>query len=373
MTFMATRPLAALRAAVGACMMLTALALLVVVNPGAARAQDEGPAVVLSATVSEDGATCPGVERLTRSQDDEVVFCYTVTNNSDVEIPAAVITDANPSGGGSFTAKAFGRGNGGALRPGDVATTKSTPIQLGTTGRVTHSPSITVNGVVISDDIMFSVNAPIVFISDMLVKTSNREPARPGEDVTFSYTLRNDAGEQLTEPRITDSVCTDIRLVGGDTDGDGILDVDEQFQYRCTTQLDATVETASTGGGMDSQGNLVLTTSRLTVTVEGERVEGSDDDPDDPDDSEVVDGPVTTQPDTSTETLPLSEGESGVLDPLVTTTTAFQVGNNPPMTLPRTGVTTGDTVGFSLALILLGAGFMLVASSAPIADRSRLS
>ena len=58
-------------------------------------------------------------------------------------------------------------------------------------------------------------------------------------NVTYNYNLTNDSstGAPIANPRVTDNRCADIRLTGGDANGNGVLDVGETWTYSCTTRF----------------------------------------------------------------------------------------------------------------------------------------
>jgi len=90
-------------------------------------------------------------------------------------------------------------------------------------------------------------------------KTADPTMISAGDMVTYTYivtNLRRDG--PLSSVGVSDDKCTSVIFVGGDTDGDDLLDVGETWTYRCSMTLSEDTTNTATVTGTDSDGNPVI-------------------------------------------------------------------------------------------------------------------
>jgi uncharacterized repeat protein (TIGR01451 family) len=125
-------------------------------------------------------------------------------------------------------------------------------------------------GATANDSITIIRSAPAIAI----VNTSSVTQATVGDVIAYTYTITNPGNVPLSGITVSDSVTGDITYQNGDTNGNGILDVGEQWRY--TTQHTAvtadivTLVNTATATGIYSGTAQTLTVSALSsVTVIG--------------------------------------------------------------------------------------------------------
>ncbi len=112
---------------------------------------------------------------------------------------------------------------------------------------------------------------PIVPIIGLLkVPSPLALPTGPGK-VTYNYSVWNVAKlQQLTDITVVDDKCSPVVLVSGDTNNNGKLDLDETWNYSCTSALlsGTTTNTAiATAHSTDGYYNTAIATAIATVVV----------------------------------------------------------------------------------------------------------
>lgn len=98
-------------------------------------------------------------------------------------------------------------------------------------------------------------------------------PAGPGP-VIYRYTVWNSGGQQagqlaLTGVTVADDKCSPVVFLSGDLNGNGKLDTDEKWEYRCTATLAKTTTNTSvaTGYSDDIYHQAAIATAIATVVV----------------------------------------------------------------------------------------------------------
>ncbi len=120
-----------------------------------------------------------------------------------------------------------------------------------------------------------------------------------GEELTYKILVDNIGNVTLTDVSVTDTIADSIEFIGGDTDGDDALDVDETWEYKATHIL-TQAEIDSNGG--DDDGDI-----DNTATAHSEEA---------PDVSDDADIPVVYNPAMSIDkSVPLDEnGDPQIAD-----------------------------------------------------------
>ena len=114
------------------------------------------------------------------------------------------------------------------------------------------------------------VTQPETVLSTSVSPTGGQAPLV----VTFTYTEKNTSPTTQTVisgVTLTDAACSPIKLVGGDTNGNGKLDVGETWTYTCsralTTAGTVTSQVKATGTDQDDQLAAPDETASVSVTV----------------------------------------------------------------------------------------------------------
>lgn len=112
------------------------------------------------------------------------------------------------------------------------------------------------------------VTQPHTDLSVTVSPTSGQAPL----PVTFTYTEKNSSttpGTAITNVALTDSACSPLKFVGGDTNNNGKLDVGETWTYTCSTTLTTpgVVTTAVKGTGIDSEDAQATPVESASTTV----------------------------------------------------------------------------------------------------------
>ena len=96
--------------------------------------------------------------------------------------------------------------------------------------------------------------------------------SQPGEEINYTFTVTNEGNVSLSDVAVTDILIATINGPTGDTDGDGELDVTEEWEYTgvyVITQDDidkGEVENQATAEGTAPDGTVVTDLSGLTIT-----------------------------------------------------------------------------------------------------------
>ncbi|HVA85453.1 MAG TPA: hypothetical protein VNF73_03930 [Candidatus Saccharimonadales bacterium] len=134
-----------------------------------------------------------------------------------------------------------------------------------TTNTATASGSY--NGSQVSDTAAATVTVPANAPGIHIVKAANPTslPAGGGP-VTYTYVVTNTGNTPLGNVTVTDNECAGVQLVGGDTNGNGKLDLSETWHYSCTATITATTTNVATVTA-SSGGTQVQDTDSATVAV----------------------------------------------------------------------------------------------------------
>jgi hypothetical protein len=123
------------------------------------------------------------------------------------------------------------------------------------------------------------VNTPTELRGDL---ADNPNPGDPPASVTSNFTVTNPGNTPLSNVSVTDSECGPVAPVpatgtnNGDTDGDGLLDVGEAWQFRCVRDIETgastnpagqTITNTATTTGTDPVGTLVTDDATDDVTA----------------------------------------------------------------------------------------------------------
>lgn len=134
-------------------------------------------------------------------------------------------------------------------------------------GVIVHGGINTHNSIctIINSDIgpVAPIVAPLIHVTK--IPTPLTLPNGPGS-VTYNFAVSNVGIVPMTNVTVTDNKCSLVTFVSGDTNGDSKLDVNEIWNYRCTTTLQQTTSNTVTATGM-ANGLTAKSTADATVVV----------------------------------------------------------------------------------------------------------
>lgn len=146
--------------------------------------------------------------------------------------------------------------NGRALAFGGTVTTDTDTIS--SLCATTTTAAVTASG-----------GAPLVtqppLISVLKVPTPLALPTGPGS-VTYNYAVSNIGTVPMSNVTVTDNMCPNVVFLGGDTNGNSMLDVSEIWNYSCTMTLSQTTTNIVTAIG-HTNGLTAIDTANATVAV----------------------------------------------------------------------------------------------------------
>lgn len=90
--------------------------------------------------------------------------------------------------------------------------------------------------------------APLPLINVTKIPDPLALPGGPGS-VTYAYTLTNVGAVPMGGVWVKDNLCSDVSFVSGDTNKDGLLDLNESWVYRCTKTVSRTETNTATAHG----------------------------------------------------------------------------------------------------------------------------
>lgn len=100
-----------------------------------------------------------------------------------------------------------------------------------------------------------------------LVKAASANVVTAGQTVVYTYTVTNIGNDPLHQVTLVDDKCSPVTFIGGDANGDTVLDLTETWFYRCTAVITQTTTNTATVTGRDSFNNLVTDNDQATVIV----------------------------------------------------------------------------------------------------------
>jgi|GEM_PF-1377811 len=196
----------------------------------------------------------------------DVTFTYVVTNDGDVDLTDVVVTDSVEGAvlcpstvlavGESMTCEL----DAVAIDDGQYTNTGTA---VGTGPDTVDENGEPVDGPVVesTDDANYQVQPPAIDIETFVQTTFDAdEPNGPavgqGSDVMITYVVTNPSDVPISDVVVVDSTLGTPTFVGGDTNGDGLLDPDETWEYTLTIPADDLGVNASdatvTGNGPDT-------------------------------------------------------------------------------------------------------------------------
>ena len=197
-------------------------------------------------------------------RNETVVYTYEVQNPGDDPLSSVSVSDDKCSP----VTRTGGDTNGNnKLDPGETWTyTCSTSLSTPTLNKATASGTDSLGNTVSAQDTAFvSVIDPGIGIE----KTADKSEARLGEIVQYTFAVLNSGDDPLSDVTVGDNKCSPVSFTGGDTNGNGKLDLGERWTFTCSMAHNspgATTNTA-TANGLDSTGRPQSAQDTATVTV----------------------------------------------------------------------------------------------------------
>ncbi|MFW2380169.1 MAG: DUF7507 domain-containing protein, partial [Acidimicrobiales bacterium] len=100
-------------------------------------------------------------------------------------------------------------------------------------------------------------------------KISPADPVPAGGTVTYGFTVTNPGNDPLGNVAVSDTLCSPITLVGGDTNGNSQLEPTETWSYTCDAVVESDTLNIAAVSGIDSLGGRVSADDQLFVDVLG--------------------------------------------------------------------------------------------------------
>ena len=222
---------------------------------------DVGPQDIVTCTLRNNIDFNPGIQ-LVKDADPvlvrgdnggtEVVYTGTITNTGDVPL---VLSDGGDSNCADIEFVGGDTNGDGKLDLDETWTYQCTlTLQAGLTqdeilvDNTADVAGVDPNGeqVTDTDDAEVEVLVPAI----NLEKEPSATQVAPGTAVTYTFTVINLGNDPLSAITLTDDQCGTPTFVGGDTNGGGILDLDETWTYTCAAVIvnDPTINQATVTG-----------------------------------------------------------------------------------------------------------------------------
>ncbi|RFN57634.1 gliding motility-associated C-terminal domain-containing protein, partial [Marixanthomonas ophiurae] len=238
------------------------------------------PAIAIVKTSSyDDGGDCsqPG---------EEINYTFTVTNEGNVSLENVTVTDPLIATISGPTGDTDGDGELDVTEEWEYTGTyviTQEDIDNGSVTNTATAEGTAPDGTVVTDDSGSTVDNDDPTETELcqtpaiaIVKTSSYDDggdcSQPGEEINYTFTVTNEGNVSLENVTVTDPLIATISGPTGDTDGDGELDVTEEWEYTGTyviTQEDidkGEVINQATAGGAAPDGTVVTDESGLTIT-----------------------------------------------------------------------------------------------------------
>lgn len=98
-------------------------------------------------------------------------------------------------------------------------------------------------------------------------KEGSDDAVLPGTTVTYTYTVTNSGDVALADVAIEDDRCAPLAFLGGDTNGDERLDLEEAWRYRCAAAIQEDTTNTATVTARDPLGNLLSDQDTFSVVI----------------------------------------------------------------------------------------------------------
>lgn len=194
-----------------------------------------------------------------------VTYTYKVTNPGVEPLVVVTVTDDKCS---PVTRTGGDTDSDGHLDPGEewiyTCTTTLTGTTVNTVSVVAEDDEGT--GVLETATARVEVTNPRIAID----KSADPQSASPGQTVTYTYVVTNPGDGPLTDVRVTDDKCSPVSFVGGDADGDTVLDQGETWTYRCAQVVGSSGDSLTNIGTVtakDATGATVSADDTETIAI----------------------------------------------------------------------------------------------------------
>ncbi|PVW16333.1 DUF7507 domain-containing protein [Marixanthomonas spongiae] len=239
----------------------------------------QAPAIAIVKTSSyDDGGDCsqPG---------EEINYTFTVTNEGNVSLSSVNVTDPLIATISGPTGDTDGDGELDVTEEWEYTGTyviTQADIDNGSVTNTATAEGTAPDGTVVTDDSGSTVDnddptetelcqTPAIAIVKASSYDDGGDCSQPGEEINYTFTVTNEGNVSLENVSVTDPLIATISGPTGDTDGDGELDVTEEWEYTGTyviTQADidnGSVTNTATAEGTAPDGTVVTDDSGSTV------------------------------------------------------------------------------------------------------------
>ncbi len=196
-----------------------------------------------------------------------VTYNYVVTNPSAITLTDVTLVD-NKCSAMTFTGGDLN--NNAQLETNEAWTYSCTTNLAVTTVNFATARGIG-NGLAAVDTAIAQVNVGVPVVPPLINIVKTPSPLSlpiGGGSVTYSYTVTNPGTVALNNVTVTDDKCSNVTIVSGDSNGNGLMESMETWHYTCTTTIStSTVNTAIATG--HANGLTAIDTAIATVLVAG--------------------------------------------------------------------------------------------------------
>lgn len=173
-----------------------------------------------------------------------VTYAYTVTNPGDVPLTDVSVTDDKCS---PVTFLGVDANDDDRLDVGEIwRYTCAAVLGQDTVNTATATATDPLgNGLTVTATASVDVVTPAIGLD----KVGSATGVLPGQVVTYTYTVTNPGDVPLSNITLTDDKCSPVTFLGGDGNGDSLLDPNETWLYRCVATIhERTLNTAVVTG-----------------------------------------------------------------------------------------------------------------------------
>ncbi len=189
-----------------------------------------------------------------------VVYTFSITNPGTAALSSVTVTDDKCS---PLTRTGGDTNNNNILETNEtwiytcsasvLQTTTDTATARGTSGNQTAQSSAQATVTVAQAPVAAPQQAAVPLVHVVKSASPSNLP-QGGGSVTYFYVVTNPGSSGLSNVSVVDNLCPSVSQIGGDTNGDNILDPSETWRFSCTMNItQTTTNRATVRGSANSQ------------------------------------------------------------------------------------------------------------------------